>query len=440
MRYLKITPNGNWHFRYQIPPKSRHLFSDLSEVKKSFGSCGRQQAIIESLKLELQIRIAINTNQPFSASTDSSVAPAKPALTALPAKSKITRSSPSTNPLTCLKKYRDSKRDLVSEKSLTMAYSKCAIVLSLLDMEDIRDIRRLQAEDARKLLALYPINAKKQKKLVGLSGLQVIEANKKHNLPTLSAESIKDYIQKCSSFFEWCLQMELTDINPFKGMRFKKNRKDSEAKNAYSQVDIRKLFSTEIHTKRKHNHPHYYWLPLLGLLTGARLNELCQLYKQDILKQDGIWVIRIDDKLDGQRVKNSSSRRLVPIHNKLLELGFIEYVNSVEHERIFPALNQERDGFGTAASKWFGRLKTKLGFGRGHDFHSFRHTVATQLKNADVSVVIAGELLGHMQNNITYDRYGKSINLSTMQKALNSLDASAISNVVTYSKSALIQS
>ncbi|EGQ9137500.1 site-specific integrase [Vibrio sp. Vb1554] len=437
MRYLKITPNGNWHFRYQIPQKSRHLFSDLSEVKKSFGNCDRQQAIIESLKLELQIRIAINTNQPFFASKDSYIAPAKPAL---PAKTEKARLSSSTDPFTCLKKYRDSKKDLVSEKSLDMAYAKCSIVLSLLNIEDIKDIRRLQAEEARELLTQYPVNAKKQKQLSGLNGVQIIEANKKHNLPTLSTESVKDYIQKCSSFFEWCLQMELTDINPFKGMRFKKTRKDSEAKNSYSRTDLQKLFSTEIHTESKHKHPHYYWLPLLGLFTGARLNELCQLYKQDIFKKEGVWVIRIDDKFEGQRLKNSSSRRLVPIHNKLLELGFIEYINNLKDERIFPDLKQERDGFGTAASKWFGRLKSKLGFGRGHDFHSFRHTVATQLKNSDISAVIAGELLGHMQNNITYDRYGKSINLSTMEKAINSLDVSAIPNVVPYSKSALIRS
>lgn len=51
--------------------------------------------------------------------------------------------------------------------------------------------------------------------------------------------------------------MELTDINPFKGMRFKKPRKDSEAKNAYSQTDLQKLFSTEIHTQSKYKHPHY---------------------------------------------------------------------------------------------------------------------------------------------------------------------------------------
>ncbi|MEZ8616356.1 hypothetical protein AB6D33_10930 [Vibrio splendidus] len=111
---------------------------------------------------------------------------------------------------------------------------------------------------------------------------------------------MKDYIQKCSSFFEWYLQMEMTGINPFKGMRFKKTRKDSETKNAYNHADLQKLFSTDIHTQKKYKHPHYYWLPLLGLYTGARLNELCQFYKQDIFVEEGIWVIRVDDQLEGQ--------------------------------------------------------------------------------------------------------------------------------------------
>ncbi|WP_146162243.1 hypothetical protein [Vibrio splendidus] len=94
--------------------------------------------------------------------------------------------------------------------------------------------------------------------------------------------------------------MEMTGINPFKGMRFKKTRKDSETKNAYNHADLQKLFSTDIHTQKKYKHPHYYWLPLLGLYTGARLNELCQFYKQDIFVEEGIWVIRVDDQLEGQ--------------------------------------------------------------------------------------------------------------------------------------------
>ncbi|WP_229602877.1 site-specific integrase [Vibrio parahaemolyticus] len=411
MRYLNLSKSGNWHFRFQVPSQHRHLFDDRAEIKKSLRTSDKQVAIIQALQLELEIRTSIKHNHSYSAKNKSIPKQQnRPVIT--------TKRSQSLDAFKCLEKYRESKKDLVNPKTIEMAYAKCHIVLTLLKAKGIKDIRRLQAEEARALLSQYPVNAKKHKQFEGLKGQQLILANKKHNLPTLSSESVKDYIQKCSSFFEWCLQMELTDINPFKGMRFKKTRKDSEAKNAYSQTDLRKLFSTEIHTESNYKHPHYYWLPLLGLFTGARLNELCQLYRQDIFKKEGVWVIRIDNKFEGQRLKNSSSRRVIPIHEKLLELGFIDYINSVQHERIFPALKQERDGFGTAASKWFGRFKSKLGFERGHDFHSFRHTVATQLKNADVSPIVAGELLGHSQNNITYDRYGKSIEISILKRAI----------------------
>ncbi|MCV5263933.1 hypothetical protein OFC55_40355, partial [Escherichia coli] len=78
---------------------------------------------------------------------------------------------------------------------------------------------------------------------------------------------------------------EFTDINPFKAIRFRKQRKDSEAKNAYAKTDLQKIFSTEIHAKGDFIHPYYYWLPLLAYFTGARQNELCQLYKADIYQQ-----------------------------------------------------------------------------------------------------------------------------------------------------------
>lgn len=416
MRNLHISKSGIWQFRYQIPSAHRHLFDHRYEIKRSLRTSDKQTAIVKALQLELEIRVSIQQNQPLDLSH---LAPNSPAQPASPANS-ISRSKPtSLDPFKCLDKYRKSKKDLVSPKTIDMAYAKCHIVLTLLKAKSIKDIRRLQAEEARNQLSKYPVNAKKHKQFDGLEGQQLIRANEKHELPTLSPESVKDYIQKCSSFFEWCLQMEMTDINPFKGMKFRKTRKDSEAKNAYSHADLQKLFSSEIHTQKKYKHPHYYWLPLLGLYTGARLNELCQLYREDIFKQDDTWVIRIDDKLTGQRLKNHSSRRLIPIHDKLLQLGFIDYINSVQHERIFPVLKQERDGFGTAASKWFGRFKTALGFERGHDFHSFRHTVATQLKNAEVSSILAGELLGHSQSNITYGRYGKNMNLKHLKRAVN---------------------
>ncbi|PSW02569.1 hypothetical protein C9I89_18805 [Photobacterium lipolyticum] len=85
-----------------------------------------------------------------------------------------------------------------------MAYAKCYTVLTLLKKKGIKEIRRMETEEARRLLGQYPVNAKKYKQFDGLEGQQLIKANKKHKMPILSPESVKDYIQKCSSFFEWC--------------------------------------------------------------------------------------------------------------------------------------------------------------------------------------------------------------------------------------------
>ncbi|MGV3002672.1 hypothetical protein [Vibrio sp. E150_018] len=169
-----------------------------------------------------------------------------------------------------------------------MLEAKCRIVLDLIGKPHLRAIRRSDAEAVSSLLRNYPTNLKKHKQFNGLSGHDAIKRNNELGLPTLSDESVKDYCQKMSGFFKWCQLNELTDINPFKAIRFKKTRRDSEAKNAYTPIELEKIFGAIASTKHQHRPPYYFWLPLLGYFTGARLNELCQLYRADICQFEGI--------------------------------------------------------------------------------------------------------------------------------------------------------
>ncbi|HCG5249016.1 TPA: site-specific integrase [Vibrio parahaemolyticus] len=418
MRYLHISKGGIWQFRYQIPPHHRHLFSDRREIKRSLKTSDKAEATVMALELEIQVRKTI-LKPAASTSLD------KHSSTSIISQEK-TSSIKDASCYDALERFCRYKAERISQKAVTMLEAKCKIVLDLVGKPHLKAIRRSDAETVASLLRNYPTNLKKHKQFKGLSGHDAIELNKSLGLPTLSDESVKDYCQKMSGFFEWCQLNELTDINPFKAIRFKKTRRDSEAKCAYTSIELEKIFIKLARTKQAHKHPYYFWLPLLAYFTGARLNELCQLYRADIYQVDGIWVIQIDDRFDGQRLKNLTSRRIVPIHNQLLHLGFIEFVQSVQHERIFPELKESRDGFGAAASKWFGRFKTRLGFDRGHDFHSFRHTVATQFKRHQVSHIVAGELLGHSQNSITYDRYGKGLDVNQLQEIINMIDATPV--------------
>lgn len=417
MRYLHISKSGTWQFRYQVPPHHRHLFGDRREIKRSLKTSDKAEATVMALELEIQIRKTIL---------------AATSLEKHPSTSTISQvKTPSTKEASCydaLERFCKYKAEHISSKAAAMLEAKCRIVLDLIGKPHLRAIRRSDAEAVSSLLRNYPTNLKKHKQFNGLSGHDAIKRNNELGLPTLSDESVKDYCQKMSGFFEWCQLNELTDINPFKAIRFKKTRRDSEAKNAYTPIELEKIFGAIASTKHQHRHPYYFWLPLLGYFTGARLNELCQLYRADICQFEGIWVIQIDDRFEGQKLKNQTSRRIVPIHDQLIAHGFIEFVQSVQHERVFPELKESRDGFGSAASKWFGRLKSKLGFGRGHDFHSFRHTVATQFKKHQISHIVAGELLGHAQNNITYDRYGKGLETHQLREVINLIDPNPTKN------------
>ena len=89
--------------------------------------------------------------------------------------------------------------------------------------------------------------------------------------------------------------------------------------------------------------PERYWVTMLSAYSGARLNEICQLNVDDISKTDGIWLMNINDNTEGKSIKTLSSARLVPLHAKILELGFLDYVDQIRNEshlKLFPNLKK----------------------------------------------------------------------------------------------------
>jgi len=143
-----------------------------------------------------------------------------------------------------------------------------------------------------------------------------------------------------------------------------------------------------------------YWLPILGLFQGNRLEEFAQLTRGDVRCEEGIWYFDIND--EGQKqVKNEQSKRRVPIHPVIRQLGFLSYVDDVAPEassRLFPKLRRggADDKLGFTFTKWWTRYRRDVGlYEKGLDYHSFRGGVTTKLTAANVSLDVRNELLGH---------------------------------------------
>lgn len=251
---------------------------------------------------------------------------------------------------------------------------------------------------------------------------QVVESSMSYQ--TITAVTVNNRLRKLTAFFNWCMANAYIERNPLTGMKVLAGAA-KDARISFEPGDLQALLQTDTLVLEARKHRWRYWLPLLARFTGARLEELCQLHMGDITSHQGIPCIRIDDRYESQKIKSHSSRRELPIHPKLQELGLLEYVESVRvnnGNRLFPDLVATRDKLGHAPSKWFSRYKKKHGITDPRKtFHSFRHTFIDDLRDAGVQDSLIKRLVGHEDTSATFGIYGSRLPLKAMLDAINKL-------------------
>lgn len=220
--------------------------------------------------------------------------------------------------------------------------------------------------------------------------------------------------------------------------------RDQDARDLFTREDLRAIFSagiwfstgrgelTAAGTYREFS-PHYYWLPLLGLYTGARINELAQLSLTDIKQtQAGTWFIDLallDDESQKKRRKNPNSRRAVPIHDHLIDLGIVKWKEALEaagYERLFQELSYDKTkGYGKGPTKWFSSYLKGLGWPRDNRkvFHSFRSTLASEcIQRLKLSVMDTSQITGHSRGPVTaVHGYIKDQSVDELKSTVNRL-------------------
>ena len=135
---------------------------------------------------------------------------------------------------------------------------------------------------------------------------------------------------------------------------------------------------------------------MVGLYSGMRQGEICQLYVDDIQQYDDIWCFNVNDSGD-KRVKNLASKRIVPVHPNLIKIGFLDYVEgmrSSEQPRLWMNLTwMDIHGYSNSFGKWYQRFNRRyVSKDPLKVFHSMRHTVADTLKQAGVQEIVIAEI------------------------------------------------
>lgn len=210
---------------------------------------------------------------------------------------------------------------------------------------------------------------------------------------------------------------EYVGENPFSGQMVL-NKSDKAKRQSYKEFspdDLKAIFGKDylVHKAAK---PHFYWVPLIGLFTGARINEICQLRIDDIREFEGVWVISLLAENPNQKAKTKASKRIVPIHPQLLELGLLGYVQLVaavtgdETSMLFPYLVKDKTGYAKSSSRQWGRYLDRLKItDEFKTFHSLRVTANNRLRQAGVDEEKRCQLVGHEHETVNSSIYSSPL-------------------------------
>ncbi|MEN3794548.1 DUF6538 domain-containing protein [Fulvimarina sp. MAC3] len=140
------------------------------------------------------------------------------------------------------------------------------------------------------------------------------------------------------------------------------------------------------------------WVPWLALYTGARVNELTQLRKADVTLVDGIWSLTITPEAGS--VKNYKVR-VVPLHEHLIEQGFIEFVHSCRRSALFYTSDRKSGKAVLTPYKKMGENLAawirELGVSDPNvaPNHGFRHRFKTVARRVGMDAEVRDYLQGH---------------------------------------------
>lgn len=230
-----------------------------------------------------------------------------------------------------------------------------------------------------------------------------------HSIPNMNS-----MLSLLSALFGYAVRRNLIDINPAANTQIEDPRRAREKRREFDAAALKAIFESRVYANGERPKAGAgeaaYWIPLLALYTGARMNELAQLHPDDVVsegysdpkgRKHAAWVLRIEaNKARGQKVKTEGSERRIPIHADLIKLGFLDYAQAQKGKALlFDALSTKNADhrLSGAWGQWFsGYLRRTAGVTDPRmTFHSFRHTFKHHARQSLIPDEVHNALTGH---------------------------------------------
>jgi integrase len=289
---------------------------------------------------------------------------------------------------------------------------------------DLTTYTKLEVVDyVRNCLLYIPKNRQRNSAYEGKSLKQCVEmtkANPAKHAP-ISYQTCKNRFAGLAMVFNYAKEdLAIMSINLARGIEVPELQRGDGKPKALTTEEIKSMWTAlKKVAQADKKYPERYWVPVLGLFHGFRLNEICSLRLKDIyVHADGTFVIDVNENGATKSVKNKSSLRIVPVHPHVRDaLEFKTFVEQrgargKDDDLLFPNLTYaEGQGYGRKMTRWFNDWKIEwlLEGSRHKNFHSLRHTFIQQAQNkAKMSDRCAQEITGHSVTSVSAVHRGYS--------------------------------
>ncbi|GLQ97624.1 site-specific integrase [Dyella mobilis] len=264
---------------------------------------------------------------------------------------------------------------------------------------------------------------------------EMIEIGQQIGAPVIELSTQQRHIKILKAVFHWFADKFNLNRDASEGVDMTQYvRDDDQAGTPFSKDDLEKIFA---HARvLKYKHPDEYWIPLIGLYTGMRVNEIAQLYTSDITQEEifdiatgdtrKIYCFKVQLDADGKkRLKSRNAKRTIPMHSKLIELGLLRYLDDIKArglKHLFPGLKWGENGPGGEVSSWFnnGYLRNQCEIPDDtKTFHSFRNHFETVGDRSEILETALIRLCGYGRGmSIWRVHYIKDATLEECNKAM----------------------
>ncbi|MFZ6693639.1 phage integrase SAM-like domain-containing protein [Undibacterium sp. SXout20W] len=207
----------------------------------------------------------------------------------------------------------------------------------------------------------------------------------------------------------------LNQKNPAENMSLlTKRQKLSDGYLIFEPEEIKQIFTSEYYREQKKSDPDYYYVLLLGLITGCRISEITSLTKSQFqVSENNNPMIIIRDS------KTSAGKREVPLPNQLFDDDFKKFIDGKENF-IFRYVDRNGKGSGNAVGKKFARHLSELKINRGKlVFHSLRKFLNDYFMKNEVPYEPRCQFFGHEIESVNVATYSNKFSVDRLAEIVN---------------------